>query len=273
MKNSSLKRTPLRGRGVATATLQGLVTISTRAWLAAVAGGSCNAVTSRTPPPLLAVLVPPSSFSQDSTSRAVRACSQDAPVLPLKQHLLDPKTHLRAGSLTGLGAAGGNADGLGSLAAPAVPSSQPKPKKTATKTSSTLKSKKPVVAEVASSSKLKPKKIAIKATSSDTKPKKTAAKAVPETKSPSLKTLDDLERIEGIGPKFAAALQTAGITTFGQLSKSKPAKLEKILLEAGLRKPASLETWSEQAVLLAKGDEVGFATLTTDLTAGRKKSR
>ena len=207
----------------------------------------------------------PSSSSQDSTSRAVRAYSQNAPVLPLKQHLLDPKNapdglgSLRAGSLTGLGAAGGNADGLGSLAAPAVPSSQPKPKKTATKTSSTLKSKKPVVAEVASSS--------------ETKPKKTAAKAVPETKPSNRKTPDDLERIEGIGPKFAAALQTAGITTFGQLSKSKPAKLEKILLEAGLRKPASLETWSEQAVLLAKGDEVGFATLTTDLTAGRKKSR
>ena len=58
----------------------------------------------------------PSSSSQDSTLRAVRAYSQDAPVLPLKQHLLDPKnapdglgslldpkTHLRAGSLTGLG--------------------------------------------------------------------------------------------------------------------------------------------------------------------------
>ena len=75
------------------------------------------------------------------------------------------------------------------------------------------------------------------------------------------------------GSTVSQALQTAGITTFGQLGKSKPAKLEKILLEAGLRKPASLETWSEQAVLLAKGDEVGFATLTTDLTAGRKKSR
>ena len=72
----------------------------------------------------------PSSSSQDSTfltikctfghgrSRAVRAYSQDAPVLPLKQHLLDPKTHLRAGSLTGLGAAGGNADGLGRFLTP-----------------------------------------------------------------------------------------------------------------------------------------------------------
>ena len=47
-------------------------------------------------PPSLALLAPP-SCSQDSTWRAVRACSQNAPVLPLKQHL------------AGLGASGGNA--------------------------------------------------------------------------------------------------------------------------------------------------------------------
>ena len=71
-------------------------------------------------PPSLALLAPP-SCSQDSTWRAVRACSQNAPVLPLKQHLLDHKTHLlapepapdglwalRAWSLTSLGASGGN---------------------------------------------------------------------------------------------------------------------------------------------------------------------
>ena len=102
------------------------------------------------------------------------------------------------------------------------------------------------------------------------KPKKTATKPA---KPSSRKIPDDLERIEGIGPKFAAALQAAGITTFGQLAKTKAAKLEKTLLEAGLRKPASLATWAEQAVLLASGDEAGFVTLTTDLTAGRKKSR
>ena len=37
-------------------------------------------------PPSLALLAPP-SCSQDSTWQAVRACSQNAPVLPLKQHL------------------------------------------------------------------------------------------------------------------------------------------------------------------------------------------
>ena len=79
-------------------------------------------------PPSLALLAPP-SCSQDSTWRAVRACSQNAPVLPLNQHLLlahktapfglfaldhkthllDSKMHLRAWSRTGLGASGGNA--------------------------------------------------------------------------------------------------------------------------------------------------------------------
>jgi predicted flap endonuclease-1-like 5' DNA nuclease/glycosidase len=126
-------------------------------------------------------------------------------------------------------------DGLGSLAAPSP--STPKPKKTATKTSSeSKKSIKPVA-------------------------------STPKT----TKTPDNLERIEGIGPKFASALNDAGIKSFAQLAKAKSAKLEKILAEAGLRKPASLTTWAEQATLLASGDEAGFVALTEVLTAGRKK--
>ena len=143
---SGSKKNPPACRGVA-AGKKNLVTLTTRERLAIAAGGSCGTNTPRKTPPSLAVLtlnmhltgrvavlVPPSSCSQNSTWRAVRACSQNAPVLPLKQHLLDPKdapdglgslldpkTHLldhkmhlrawslRAGSLTGLGASGGNA--------------------------------------------------------------------------------------------------------------------------------------------------------------------
>jgi predicted flap endonuclease-1-like 5' DNA nuclease/glycosidase len=117
-----------------------------------------------------------------------------------------------------------------------------------------------------SDTKTKPKKTtkpssASKTTKSSSTPKKTLIPKIP----------DDLERIEGIGPKFASALRDAGITTFIQLGKAKPAKLEKILSEAGLRKPASITTWAEQAVLLASGDEASFVALTTVLTAGRKK--
>ena len=123
-RNHAQKRVPLRAGGQA------------RARALARARGSYTGTThqSRTTPPSLAVLtlnmhltgrvallVPPSSCSQNSTWRAVRACSQNAPVLPLKQHLLDHKTHLlapepapdglwalRAWSLTSLGASGGN---------------------------------------------------------------------------------------------------------------------------------------------------------------------
>jgi len=63
---------------------------------------------------------------------------------------------------------------------------------------------------------------------------------------------DDLTRIEGIGPKVAATLTAAGITTFKQLSRSKPEAIKKILIEAGNRisNPA---TWPEQARLAAAG--------------------
>jgi predicted flap endonuclease-1-like 5' DNA nuclease/glycosidase len=132
-----------------------------------------------------------------------------------------------------------------------LPDTKPKPKKTTTKPSSAPKTTKPVGALLAAPSPSKPK---------------------PEKPS-NRKTPDNLERIEGIGPKFASALKDAGISSFRQLGKAKPAKLEKILLETSLRKPASLTTWAEQASLLANGDEVGFAALTKVLTSGRKKSR
>ncbi len=112
-------------------------------------------------------------------------------------------------------------------------------------------------------------------TTKPTKPTKTVTASKPKKAVPkpsSRKIIDDLKRIEGIGPKFASALEETGIQTFAQLGKAKLAKLEKILTEADLRKPPSLTTWAEQASLLANGDETGFAALVKDLTAGRKKA-
>ncbi len=80
---SALNKTPLRSRGVA-AYERNTPISTTREKLAIAAGGSCDTNTPRKTPPSLAALVPPS-------------CSQNAPVLPLQQHL------------TGLGASGGNA--------------------------------------------------------------------------------------------------------------------------------------------------------------------
>ncbi|HEU0238414.1 MAG TPA: DUF4332 domain-containing protein [Micromonosporaceae bacterium] len=80
---------------------------------------------------------------------------------------------------------------------------------------------------------------------------------------------DDLARIEGIGPRFAAALVTAGIRTFGQLAASDVEAIRNAVASAGLIAAPSLPTWPAQARLLADGDEDGFAVMTARLIAGR----
>ena len=83
---------------------------------------------------------------------------------------------------------------------------------------------------------------------------------------------DDLERIEGIGPRIGTALREAGITTFRQLADAEASTLQSALERAGLRFAPSLPTWSRQARLLADGDEAGFVALTESLVAGRDVS-
>jgi predicted flap endonuclease-1-like 5' DNA nuclease len=80
---------------------------------------------------------------------------------------------------------------------------------------------------------------------------------------------DDLKRLEGIGPKIAATLQEAGISTYKQLARAKGERLKKILVDAGipLADPAS---WPEQAALAAAGDWVGLQELKSQLKGGRR---
>jgi predicted flap endonuclease-1-like 5' DNA nuclease len=85
-------------------------------------------------------------------------------------------------------------------------------------------------------------------------------------------TNDDLERVEGIGPRIGAALRDAGIHSFRQLADAEAATLQGALEKAGLRFAPSLPTWSRQARLLADGDEAGFVRLTESLVAGRDVS-
>jgi predicted flap endonuclease-1-like 5' DNA nuclease len=80
---------------------------------------------------------------------------------------------------------------------------------------------------------------------------------------------DDLERVEGIGPRIGSALRDAGILTFKDLAAADTATLQAALEKAGLRFAPSLPTWSRQAALLAEGDEAGFMALTERLVAGR----
>lgn len=80
---------------------------------------------------------------------------------------------------------------------------------------------------------------------------------------------DDLTRLEGIGPKMAAALEAAGIRTFARLAITDEATLRAAIQQAGMSFAPSLVTWGEQAGFLARGDEAGFELLTDRLTAGR----
>jgi predicted flap endonuclease-1-like 5' DNA nuclease len=80
---------------------------------------------------------------------------------------------------------------------------------------------------------------------------------------------DDLKRIEGIGPKVAARLQAAGITTFARLAETAVEELDAILDAAGYW-PADPATWPEQAALAAAGKWEQLAALQKELMGGRR---
>ena len=82
---------------------------------------------------------------------------------------------------------------------------------------------------------------------------------------PATESADELTRIEGIGPKIAAALVGAGIRTYGQLADTDAATLRATLKAAGVRAAASLPTWPEQARLLATRAQNGHAKLADEL--------
>ncbi|MEV0330316.1 hypothetical protein AB0H63_28245 [Micromonospora echinospora] len=62
---------------------------------------------------------------------------------------------------------------------------------------------------------------------------------------------DDFRRIQGIGPKIAAALQAAGIRTYRQLAERDEAGLREVIRGAGLRAAPGLASWPQQARILA----------------------
>jgi hypothetical protein len=80
---------------------------------------------------------------------------------------------------------------------------------------------------------------------------------------------DDLTRIEGIGPKIAKLLRGAGIDSFADLAKAKPAQVDKVLDQAGLQMMDSAG-WVKQAKLAAKGDWEKLAELQGQLKGGRQ---
>jgi predicted flap endonuclease-1-like 5' DNA nuclease len=99
---------------------------------------------------------------------------------------------------------------------------------------------------------------------------KPAAAKVAAPKAAKATGADDLTKIEGIGPKIAELLKTAGIVTFADLSNAKTATLKGILDAAGKRyqmhDPA---TWPQQAGLAAKGEWAKLEKLQGELKGGK----
>ncbi len=81
--------------------------------------------------------------------------------------------------------------------------------------------------------------------------KEVAPKAAPAKKAPAKAKADDLKKIEGIGPKIASTLVEAGIATFADLAKAKPAKIAEMISE--VRGNHVTDTWPAQAKLAAEG--------------------
>ena len=82
---------------------------------------------------------------------------------------------------------------------------------------------------------------------------------------------DDLEVIEGIGPKIAELLKAAGIRTFAELAQASVLRLREILDAAGPNyRIADPATWPEQSTLCAKNEWAALKVLQQSLTAGRR---
>lgn len=77
---------------------------------------------------------------------------------------------------------------------------------------------------------------------------------------------DDLARLNGIGPKSAAALAAAGIATYAALAASSDDALRAALSAGSVRLVGDVDTWAQQAAFAARGDWDGLR----QYNAGRK---
>lgn len=84
--------------------------------------------------------------------------------------------------------------------------------------------------------------------------------------------VDDLTKIEGVGPKIALVLSSNGITTYAQLAKADPAAVQDMLKKSSGRfNMAKPQTWPEQAELAASGNWDALKKLQDELHGGTKK--
>ena len=84
--------------------------------------------------------------------------------------------------------------------------------------------------------------------------------------------VDDLSKIEGVGPKIALVLSSNGITTYAQLAKADPAAVQEMLKKSSGRfNMAKPQTWPQQAELAASGNWDALKKLQDELHGGIKK--
>lgn len=87
----------------------------------------------------------------------------------------------------------------------------------------------------------------------------------------SLTHADELEIIEGIGPKIAELLRADGIDTFAALARTAPAAIQAILDKAGPNfRMANPATWPEQSGLAASNQWQALKALQDRLNAGNR---
>lgn len=83
-----------------------------------------------------------------------------------------------------------------------------------------------------------------------------------------LEEVDDLTKIEGIGPVIAQTLVDAGVTTFAMLADADDAEIQEIIKE--VRGNHDATTWNEQAILARDGKWDELKELQANLNGGRE---
>jgi predicted flap endonuclease-1-like 5' DNA nuclease len=82
----------------------------------------------------------------------------------------------------------------------------------------------------------------------------------------------DLQRIEGIGPKIEAALKAAGYTTYAKVAAASEAELREATASGGIKFAPAAANWANQAQYLADGDEDGLQEFQDYLVGGQDRA-
>lgn len=84
--------------------------------------------------------------------------------------------------------------------------------------------------------------------------------------------MDDLEVIEGIGPKIAGLFRAASIATFSELAQTPVTDMQAILDKGGSRfRLAQPDTWAAQAALASRNDWAALRKMHDELPGGTRK--